>query len=182
MEDQPLLVFALLRDAPPLHVLRDALRAAGHPVEFGVGTAGQATEAELESPHWEAAFARWIEPEMHEVWLIERMARGEDEEAEEAIARGLRLAASFSDAAGQLIVSDHLRRTQAVYLLELLPALFDDEDHPAWTALDVVLRTLAQHTDGLIYAETEGFYDADGEMILAETDAEDADDTEPAEV
>jgi hypothetical protein len=174
MDDQPLLVFALMRDAPPLNVLRDALRAVGHPVEFGVGTAGQATKAELDSPIWEAAFARWMEPEMHEVWLIERMARGVDEEADQAIERGLRRAANSADAAGQLIVSDHLHRTQAVYVIELLPALLDDEDHPAWLALEVVLQTVAQHTDGLIYAETEGFYDADGEMILAETDEEDA--------
>ena len=37
---------------------------------------------------------------------------------------------------------------QAVYDIELLPALLDDEEHPAWAALDIVLRALAQHSDG----------------------------------
>ena len=172
MEDQPLLVFAVSRSAPPLRVLRDALRDAGHPVEFGTGAVGEATQEELDATHWEAVFARWMEPEMHEVWLIERMVRGEDEEAETAIDQGLRLAADFADAAGQWIVNDHLRRTQVVYIVEILPALFADEDHPAWVALDVALRSLAQNTQGLIYAEAEGFYDANGEMILAETGEE----------
>ena len=36
----------------------------------------------------------------------------------------------------------------------------------------LALRVLAEQTDGLIYAEDEGFYDANGEMLLDETDEE----------
>src|SRR5262249_37924369 len=136
------MIFALEREAPPLRQLQDALQRAGYPAEIGVGITGPATDAELDSEAWEAAFVRWTEPEMHEVWLIEREIRGEDEEAERAVEQGLRLVANHDDAAGQLIVMDHLRRCQAVYTFQIYDALFADDNHPAWAALDVALRFL----------------------------------------
>ena len=42
-----------------------------------------------------------------------------------------------------MIVADYLRRTQTLYGLQVLPALLDEDDHAAWAALDVILRTIA---------------------------------------
>ncbi len=170
MEDHPLLVFSLDRAAPPLRTLRDALRTAGYPVEIGVREAGEATDAELDSPDWEIAFIRWMDPEMHEVAVVERDLRDEDELAQTFLAEAERIVASRPESAGRLIMADHLGRMQAVYSLEILSALIADEDHPAWTALDVALRSLAESAEGIIYAAGEGFYDADGELLLAEDD------------
>ena len=86
MEDEPLFVFAVERAAPPLRLLRDALHAAGYPAGIGTGIAGEASEEELGRTDWEAAFVRWQEPELHEVWLIERDIIGEDPQAENAVA------------------------------------------------------------------------------------------------
>ncbi|HZO87793.1 MAG TPA: hypothetical protein VFB38_05595 [Chthonomonadaceae bacterium] len=168
MEDHPLLVFAIERAAPPLRALRDALQAAGYPAGIGVGTVGEATEEQLDSTDWEAAFIRWTEPNPHEVALVERALCEREEEAANAVAQALRLVANYPESAGRLIVADHLRRIQAVYAWQLYDPLLADEDHPAWEALDVALRTLAQQSDGIIYAQAEGFYDADGEMLLLE--------------
>jgi hypothetical protein len=172
MGDQPLKVFALEREAPPLRLLCDTLSDAGFPVEVGVGITGKATEQELDSPDWEAAFIRWTEPELHEVCLIERAVRGEDEQADEIVAMSVRHISNSHDTVGQMIVRDHLRRTQVVYVLMLLPALMADQDHPAWGALDITLRCLAASTNGLIAVASEGFCDADGELLLAEADDE----------
>ncbi len=173
LEDQPLALFALKSEAPPLRLLRDALLKAGHPAGIGVDIAGEATETELDARDWDAAFVRWTQPELHEVYLIERNPRGSDEIADALVAQGLHGIEALSDTAGRLIVSDHLRRTQAVYAIQILPALVADEDHKGWEALDIVLTTLAGQTDGLIYAATEGFYDSDGELLLSERDTPD---------
>jgi hypothetical protein len=168
MEDQPLLVFALERDAPELRALRDALLAEDYPASIGLGIAGDATESELRSPDWETAFVRWAEPVAHEICLVERLSRGQEEVAEDAIQQHLEAVAGQSDETGKLIVSDHLSRTQVVFAVQLLPALLQDEDHPAWEALDVILLSLAQQTEGIIYVEQEGYCDSDGELLLAE--------------
>jgi hypothetical protein len=173
VEDQPLFVFALQRAAPPLRLLRDALTGAGYPAGIGTGIAGEASDEELDRTDWEAAFVRWKEPELHEVWLIERDLMGEDPQAENAVANALRHTANVADSAGRLIATDHLRRTQAVYMCQILPALLADDDHPAWAALDIALRCLAENAEGLIYADDEGFYDADGEILLDETGEDD---------
>jgi len=173
MQNQPLIVYALESAAPPLRSLLEALQDAGFAAaEFGVRIAGEASEEELSSPVWEAAFLRWRDPETHEVVLIERDRTGEDEEADRIVAEALRQVTNSSDLAGQMIVADHLRRTHTVYAAQILPALLTDDDHPAWAALDILLRCLAALTNGLIYVESEGYCDADGEMLLAELDEE----------
>lgn len=167
-DDHSLYVFALNTEAVTLRTLREALQSANYPVGIGVEIAGEATDAQLDDPQWETAFVRWHEPELHDAWLLERAIVGADEEADEALGRALALAGTHTDSADKLIVINHLRNTRIVYLCEILPALVDDEDHPAWEALDVALRTLAEPTDGLIYAEGEAFYDTDGEPLLAD--------------
>ena len=170
MNDIPLRVFALTAEAPPLRILRDALTGAGYPVQLTLDIVGEASEEDLTLTDWEAAFVRWTQPELHEICLIERSATGEEDEAVEAIATGLHKITDTTDLAGGLIVGDHLRRSEAIYDIVILPALLADEDHRGWAALDVLLRTLAAHTNGIIYVPTEGFCDADGEILLAEED------------
>lgn len=170
MNENPLLVYALHVDAPPLRALLDTLREAGYPVSFGTETAGEAMEEALDAPDWEAAFLRWNEPEMHEVALLERMNCEEDEEGLRLVTEAMHRILDSDDEAGRLIVAHHLQQTATVYALNLLDALFTDEDHPAWAAFDVLLRSLAEITDGLIYAEDEGFCDPTGELLLAESE------------
>jgi hypothetical protein len=166
----PLRIFAPGAAAPPLRTMADALKAAGYPVTLSVGIAGEASEAQLDATDWEAAFVRWQEPELHDVYLITRYAVGTDEEADQAVEQAIRLAQNRPESADKLIVIDHLRRSQTMFEVQLLPALLADEDHAAWEALDVALRDLATRTEGLIYAEGEGFYDADGEPLLVEAE------------
>jgi hypothetical protein len=173
MEDQALLVFALDREVLPLRLLRDALREAGYPAGIGIGIVGGASDAELDATDWDAAFVRWNEPEVHEVYLIERETVGGDAGTDRIIAQALTRLTDLPESAGKLIVADHLSKTQTLYSCQVLPALFADEDHPAWAALDVVLRCLAETTDGIIYAEAEGYYDPIGDMLLDETEEED---------
>ena len=168
MQDQPLLVFAQSETSVPLRTLRDTLRRAGFPIGVGVEIAGDAIDAQLDDPQWETAFVRWNEPELHDAWLLERNAVGTDEEADQALTGALRWANNHAESGDKLIVADHLRKTKTVYACVILPAMLDDEDHPAWAALDVALRTLAEHADGLIYAQDEAFYDEDGEPLLGE--------------
>ncbi len=170
MEDIPLRIFALTAEAPPLRVLRDALTAAGYPIQLTLDIVGEASEEDLTLTDWEAAFVRWTQPELHEICLIERSAAAEEDEAVEAIASGLHMIVNTTDLAGGLIVGDHVRRSEAIYDLVILPALLADDDHPGWAALDVLLRTLAAYTNGIIYVPSEGFCDADGEILLAEED------------
>ena len=170
MDVIPLRIFALTAEAPPLRVLRDALIAAGHPIQLTLDIVGEASEEDLSMNDWEAAFVRWTQPELHEICLIERSLTGEEDEAVEAIASGLRKVVNTVDLAGGLIVGDHVRRSEAIYDLEILPALIADDDHPGWAALDVLMRTLATYTNGIIYVPFEGFCDADGEILLAEED------------
>lgn len=172
MVESALLVFSRERDAPPLRLLRDALVDAEFPVSLSLGIAGEATEEELEASAWEAVFVRWREPELHEVWLLERVLAEEEEAVDTLLAQLAAEVQNLPDSAGRRIVLDHLSKTAALYPVTLLPALITDDDHPAWGALDVALRCLAENTEGLIYAETEGFYDSDGEMLLEESDTE----------
>lgn len=182
MSEYPLLVFATSDSAPTLLSLREELRARGYPASFGVDITGEASDEQMNSTNWEAAFLRWSEPEIHEVALIERFLRGEDEEADSLLAEYARHTAPNTDAAGRLIISAHLKSTQEVYAIQLLPALFSDQDHSAWSALDILLRSIARQADGIIYAESEGFCDPDGEFLLtAEYDDADNPDTEQSE-
>jgi hypothetical protein len=169
-DERPLRIFAQAENAPPLRHLLGALAAAGHPARIGVRIAGEATEEELESPDWDAAFIRWTEPELHEVCLVERLTLDEDDEAVAAVAHALREVASSGDHAGELIVADHLRHCRQLFDVTLLPALMDDSDHAAWSALDILLRTLAERANGLIYVQAEGYCDATGELLLSEED------------
>jgi len=170
MEDIPLRIYALSGDAPPLRILRDTMVEAGFPIQLTLDIVGEASEEDLDLTDWEAAFVRWTQPELHEICLIERSLASDEDEAVEAIASGLRLVVNTTDLAGGLIVGDHVRRSEAVYDLELLPALLADDDHSGWAALDVLMRTLATHTQGIIYVPFEGFCDADGEILLSVED------------
>ena len=178
--DAMLQVLAIDAGGFPLRTLHAALRTAEYPASLSVGIAGDATEAELESTDWDAVILRWNKPELHEIVLIERDIRKESPDAEAAIAEHLQRAANSGDAGGQLIVSDHLRKTNAIYSLQILPALLVDDDHAGWAALDVVMRCIAAETDGLIWVVEEGYCDSDGELLLAldDDDEEDADSDE----
>ena len=77
-------VFAQSETGVPLRTLLDALRRAGFPVGIGMEIAGDAIDAQLDDPLWETAFVRWQEPELHDVWLLERAVVGTDEEADHA--------------------------------------------------------------------------------------------------
>ena len=168
MSAPPLLIYALSSAAPPLNVLLKTLRDAGHPAGFGVAIAGEATESELSAPDWDAAILRWSEPELHEIALLERSIIGQDEEADAALVLALERAEALPLSGGRFLTLDHLRHTVAVFAWTILPPLIELDDHPGWEALDLALRTLAEETDGLIYAEPEGFYDYDGEPMVAE--------------
>lgn len=167
MEEQtPLTVFALDALGPPLADVQAALDTMEYPAEVGVQIAGAATPGQLFELDWDAAFLRWKTPEIHDVCLLVRLLPGEDEEADLSVATARRAAVGRIDTAGGLIVNDTLDRVRAVFACEFLPALLGDDDHPAWSALDAVLRALASHSGGIIYAEAEGFFDADGEPLL----------------
>jgi hypothetical protein len=181
MPDYPLIVFAA-DAAIPLTALRDLLLTEGLPANFGVDIAGEATDEQLSDPEWEIAFLRWLEPEVHEVALIEPMDREKEEEAQRLISHHLYRIARLSDVAGRLIVANHLNRTRIVYAVQILPALLAEDSHDAWNALDILLRFLAQTSDGVIYAEAEGYCDADGELLLGETDDLNHADTEAFEL
>ena len=167
MEDYPLVIFAENPTPLPLNILFDALVLEGHPVHFSFGIAGEATAADLASTEWDTAFLRWTEPELHEICLLEAISVTETE-AQETLNSFEKLISKNPDKAGQLIVQNQLRQTKTIYGIQLLPALIENEDHLAWEALDLLARSLAQNTDGMIYAEAEGFCDAEGELMLAE--------------
>ncbi len=170
--EQSLFVFALSGEGTSLRAVREALRQEEYPISIGVEIAGEADDVQLDDPFWETAFVRWHEPELHDVWLLQRYQIGMDEEADAVRTQALQLAVNFPESAGKLIVMDHLRRTHTVYACEVLPAMIDNanfaDDHPAWGAMSIALRELAMPTDGVIYAEGVAFYDADGEPLLAE--------------
>ena len=172
MEEQPLMVFTIGEKPPTLRTLLVALQREGYPIGFGTGIAGEAELEELEDRDWDSIFVRWNEPELHEVALLVKSICKEEHEAESLRQNVIRRIQNSDDEAGKLIVTDHLRRTQDIYALELLPAILENDDHPAWEALDILLRVLAEQTEGLIFAEGEGFCGADGEMILEESDGE----------
>jgi hypothetical protein len=170
MEDELLRVFSLQSAGFPLRTLLGAVRSAGHPAAVSTGIAGEATDEELDREDWNAVFLRWKEPELHDVALIERDMKSESDETRTCILAALRDAMNTDDPGGQLIVADHLRRTEAVYSVQVLPALVEQDDHAAWGALDIVLRCIAAQTDGLIAVPGEGYCDADGELLLAENE------------
>jgi hypothetical protein len=168
MADYPLLVFAAAGAPVPLVAVRDVLVTERAPANLSIDV-GEATEEQLADPVWEAAFLRWLEPEVHEVAVIERLQVGDDELADQMISRHMSRISREADVAGRMIVADTLNRARVVYAFELLPALLADDGHDAWGAIEVLLRFLAQAADGLIYAEAEGYCDSDGELLLAET-------------
>lgn len=170
MHDQPLYVFAMDETTVPLRLVAETMNAADCPVSISVDIAGEATPEQLDALDWETAFVRWQTPEMHDVYLLERDVVGADEEADQAVAMALQVAGNEAESAGRIIVVNHLRRTKTVYAVQILPALLDDEDHLAWLALDVLLRTLAANSEGIILAVGEGFYDEDGEPLLGQDD------------
>lgn len=180
MEDQLLQVFSRDSAGFPLRILRGALKTAGYPAALSTGIAGEATEEELSSDTWEAAFLRWTEPELHDVALIDREMRTESDDARTRIVNALRDVMNVDDPGGQLIVADHLRRTEAIYTVQVLPALIEQDEHAAWAALDVVLRCVAAQTNGLIAVPGEGYCDAEGELLLADIEP-DIDDEEFAQ-
>lgn len=170
MEEAALMVFARQEITIPLSILDEALREGSLPARFGVRTAGDATEAELQSREWDAAFLRWQQPELHDVLLLERQVLGDDDEAEVALRNAQAYAASLPLSGGKLLIEEQLRETTVIYALYTLPALVTNDDHPAWDALNLLLCAIAIHTEGIIYAVEEGFYDSDGEPMVIEVD------------
>jgi hypothetical protein len=169
MEIQPLMVYSIQADAPLLIGLQKALDDEGHPMVFGVNIAGDAEGEALVGRDWDAIFVRWKEPESHEIAVLERELVAEDADAKGILRTALESVAQSDDEAGVLIVKDHLQKTQAIYALELMPTLMDNDEHPGWEGLDTLLRALAEQTEGLVYAQGEGFCAADGELLLIET-------------
>lgn len=171
-EDIPLRVFS--RDVKPLSLrkLRDSLRTADCPVSISLAIAGEAMDTELDTLDWEAAFIRWTQPELHDVYLLERVPFGTDEVIDAAVAQALYITQQRPESGGKLLTADHLHRTKMIYTFQIMPALIADDDHPAWDGLDLALRCVAENTEGIVYAEEEGFYDADGELLLAVFDDE----------
>lgn len=161
-------IYALEDLGPTLRDVVEALADAGYTVSISTRAAGEASEEELDDEAWECAFVRWPEPELHDVYLLERGLVGIDEEADRAVASAIKAAQNLPESAGKLIVVDHLRKTNSVIDVEILPTMLDQEDHEAWRALDVALRRIATEAGGIVHAAGEGFYDADGEPLLAE--------------
>ena len=167
MAEHPLLIFAVDSANPPLNILFDALVLEGYSVSFSLGISGEANSKELASPEWEAAFLRWQKPEIHEVLLLERLDF-EEEECQALLSSFKKKVSRHEDEVGKRIVLNHFENTKAIYAVQILPTLIQDEDHAAWDALELLMRTLALQVGGLIYAEAEGFCDAEGELLLSE--------------
>ncbi len=178
-DTQELLVFSKDAEGFPMRNLLGAITSAGHPAEFGIGIAGSATEEDLDSENWDALFLRWTEPEMHEIALLEKDMRSGSEEAEATIAATARQIAKSNDVAGQLIVADHLKQTKAIYRLQILTQLLSNDDHAGWDAIDILLRCIASQSDGLIEVPGEGYCDADGELLLADNEFENEEESFP---
>lgn len=175
MDEQVLCVFAIRETTPPLRVLQQAFEAARVPAVVSIALAGPATPEDLESTDWDAVFIRWSEPEIHDVAVIERDLVGDEEEADTAIVQAKRNLARSADLGGKIIVLNHLDQTSVVYTMQVMPPLISDEDHPAWGVLDAPLRAIARNSEGVIFAEAAGFFDAEGEPIVSEDlDADEA--------
>lgn len=169
MQDQrqPLAIFSVDEAGVPLRCVEETLRSADCPVSISVDIAGPATAEQLDSAEWETAFVRWESPELHDVYFLERDVVGTGDDADQVLASALKTAIAIRiESAGRLIVLNHLRRAKTVYGVHVLPALLADEDHPAWSALDIALRTFAADGCGIIFAVGEGFFDEDGEPLL----------------
>ncbi|HEV2472972.1 MAG TPA: hypothetical protein VGS41_09925, partial [Chthonomonadales bacterium] len=95
-EREPLVVFALSAQAPPLRSILRALQDNGFPVSVSLNIAGEAADTELDSRQWATAFVRFTEPELHDVWLLERSDPAE-EAAAAAIAEALARVAASTD-------------------------------------------------------------------------------------
>jgi hypothetical protein len=166
LEDAALIVVAKQVATPPLTLLDEVLRHGEYPARLGVRTAGDATVDELHSTAWDAVFLRWQKPEIHEVILIEKQILGMEEEATEILASLNRFTSTLPTSGGKLLIEEHLRETKVIYAFYTLPALLADADHPAWDAINALLCALADHTEGMIYALEEGFYDSEGEPMI----------------
>ncbi len=167
------MVFAIKADSVPLIKLQNALDAEGYPMSFSVSIAGDAVGDALVGQEWDAIFVRWKEPEVHEVAVLERGTLLDDPEAQDILNYAHQIMTQSDDEVGVTIVADHLGKTQCVYALELMPAILDNDEHQAWEGLDVLLRALAEYSDGLVYAQGEGFCAPDGELLLIEPAEED---------
>ncbi len=170
METAPLIVIGQRKDGIPLQALHEALQDAGFPTTFGVRIAGDATVEDLLSPDWDTAFLRWQKPELHDVIFLEKWIIGQETEAEDLLKLVSKEAKALPMSGGKLLVDVALESAKTFYTLDTLPALLSDDNHPAWGAIDVVLRTLAEWGEGIIYAEDEGFFDADGEPMVLDVD------------
>ncbi len=168
MEDAALIVVAKQAMTPPLTLLDRVLQQGEYPARLGVRTAGDATAEELRSTEWGAVFLRWQKPEIHEVILIERQVLGVEEEATAIMEALQKFTSTLPASGGKLLIEEQLRETQVIYAFYTLPALLADADHPAWDAINALLCTLADHTEGMIYALEEGFYDSEGEPMILE--------------
>lgn len=168
MENYPLLALAKYPEGVPLQKLYEALLLEEYPARLRVGITGDISDEELAAPTWEAAFVCWTEPEVHEVCLILHISK-QDEAFHPILQQQNQILSSMDTREPEYpVIAEALRQVQALYAVQLMPALFDDEDHPAWESLDLILRCFAQFGDGFIYVEAEGYCDAYGELLLAE--------------
>ncbi|MBC7529626.1 MAG: hypothetical protein H7308_19025 [Chthonomonadaceae bacterium] len=178
----PLAIFALDTKIPPLRTLWSEAKEEEMPLQLGVFIAGEATEEELDAPEWESVFVRWTEPEIHDIALLETYTF-EEPEGEELSRKATELLSALPQDSSRFVLEQHLLNVKRLYVIQTLPALLDDEDHAGWDGIDLVLRVLADVTGGVIYAEGEGFYSAEGTPfytpdLLLGNESEDEDEEE----
>ncbi len=158
-EIDPLQIFALDDDPPPLSTILQEYWVQEAPVSFSFGVSNQNDSADIDNCKWDAMFVRWLKPSIHDVCLIVSDRIGHDPEAEALLARVLKRVARQNPDEMQKLVVETLKVTRLVISLQFLPALLDDPDHPAWDALGSIASSLATLANGIIYVEGEGFYD-----------------------
>ncbi len=158
----PLAIFALDPEIPALRLLLNASQEEALPFQFGTSIAGEATPQELDAPEWESVFLRWTDPELHDVALL-AVYLPEEPEGEDLLQSASALLAEGPKDNSRAVLEQHLLSVKRIYALEPLPALRDAEEHEAWSGIDLILRTLAEASGGVIYAEGEGFYSPEGD-------------------
>ena len=158
-------MFAAAGPNPSLGTLLDLLLASDLPVSLSVSGAGPATTADLAAADWDAAFVRWEEPEIHDVWYLEHGLTASDEAAQVALAAACAWVNSVGDRSLQAALLPMLLAVQSVYTIAVLPAMTADDDHPAWEAFAELVEVVASACGGVVYAPEEGFYDAQGVLI-----------------
>ncbi len=165
----PFQVLALDSAPPALFSLQQPLQVLSMPVAFSVDGLQPAAQADMESREWDAAFVLWNAPELESLALVVRYTPGLEEEADSIleILGGKLGAEEASD-----MLQQHISQTQAVYSLQPQAALLSDPDHDGWEMLEILLSTLAGQTNGIIYAEAAGFFDADMSLLLPDTNRE----------